>query len=350
MFHQILTRFITFVKINSSRATARAVLIVVAVIAYGAFGFVYFEREISDSTLLDGLWYTLVTMTTTGYGDLFPKTTPGRFVVGVPLMVIGIGIFGYLISTIAAAIVLAQNRKHRGMGTSKMTGHIVIVNTPSIRKVEQVIRELRRDPSIGSGTPVVIISEDLEELPSTFIGHNVQLIRGNPTTDDTLARANIEKAKYAVVLCRDTKDSNSDNLNLAITLAIEAHNPDAITAVECVDPEMESLLHKAKCDRVVCLSKFESRFVSHELLNPGSQAMIEDLLCSSSGQQLYVTAIDEKMATDRYSTLRQFCAERRHVLIGIQRAAVPMLNPPDDTRLQSGDSAVTIGESRLFLS
>ncbi len=350
MIFQVFSKLFAFLRIHSSKANGRAILIVTAVLSYGVMGFVYFERDVADWTLLDGLWYSLVTMTTTGYGDLFPKTAAGRFAVGAPLMIIGVGIFGYLISTIATTLILAQNRKFRGMGSTQMTGHILIVNTPSVTKVEQVIRELRRDPSIGGDTPVVIVSNDLEELPAVFVGRNVHCIKGNPTNDDTLTRANVKDAQYAVVLCRDPKDSGSDNLNLAITLAIESHNSAIITAVECIDPEMEGLLRKAHCDRVVCLSKFESRFVSHELLNPGSQSMIEDLLCSSSGQQLYVTPIDDELSMTIYAHLRELCAKKQHLLIGIQRAAKPMLNLPEDTSLQPGDCAVTIGASRLFFN
>jgi voltage-gated potassium channel len=48
---------------------------------------------------LDGLWWAVVTATTTGYGDIAPVTAGGRLI-AVLLMVTGVG----LISTLAAAI------------------------------------------------------------------------------------------------------------------------------------------------------------------------------------------------------------------------------------------------------
>ncbi|OQX04504.1 MAG: hypothetical protein BWK76_28635 [Desulfobulbaceae bacterium A2] len=325
----------------------RACGILLFVLLYGATGFRYFEREAGEVTFVDGLWYSLVTMTTVGYGDIFPKTPLGRFAVGVPLMFVGIGILGYILTTVSSALVFSQGQKRRGMGSTNLSGHIVLINVPGVAKVEQVIRELRRDPSIGGDTEVVIVSEDLDELPAVFQGHDVHFVKGNPTRDETLTRASIDRAAYVVILCRDPKEPASDNLNLAITLAIESRSSQVVSAVECIDPGMEELLRKAKCDRIVCLSKFQSRFISHELLNPGAQRLIEDLTGSADGQQLYFTDMAGGPQLATCADLRAFCHRADHVLIGIRRGKEQILNPPDTTPLLTGDAAITIGKRRF---
>ena len=325
----------------------RALAILLAVLVYGTFGFHYFEREAGAPTLVDGLWYSLVTMSTVGYGDFFPKTHAGRFLVGVPLMFVGIGILGYLLSVVSSALVLSQSQKRKGMGVMKLKNHLIVINVPSVSKVEEVIRELRRDPTIGGDREVVIIAEDLEELPQVFSGHDVNYVRGNPTRDDTLARAGIDTADYVVILCRDPKDSGSDNLNLAIALAIETRAAKVVSAVECIDPGMIELFRRAKCDRIVCLSKFESRFISHELLNPGAQDLIEELLTSATGQQLYLTTVPDGAEISTYGRLSSRCRAGKHVLIGIRRGNRQIFNPDDETPLVAGDAAITIGERRL---
>lgn len=349
MIFRILAQyFATFFRKRRGR-NLRAVMILAMVLVYGAAGFAYFEREAGGATFVDGLWYSLVTMSTVGYGDYFPKTTLGRFAVGVPLMFVGIGILGYVLSTVSTALVFSQSQKMKGLGKMKLKGHLVVINVPSVAKVEQVIRELRRDPTVGGDTEVVIVSEELEELPQVFHGHDVHFIKGNPTRDETLTRASIDDAAYVVILCRDPKDSASDNLNLAITLAIESRSSHVVTAVECIDPGMVDLLRKAKCDRIVCLSRFESRFISHELLNPGAQSLIEDLICSAGGQQLYITAIPPtRLGT--YGDLSRICHAAQHVLIGIRRGREQIFNPADETPLLAGDAAVTIGERRLLFA
>lgn len=57
--------------------------------------------ESNIKTAGDAVWWSLTTMTTVGYGDKFPVSTPGRIIALFP-MLCGIGIFGLITSVIAA--------------------------------------------------------------------------------------------------------------------------------------------------------------------------------------------------------------------------------------------------------
>lgn len=56
------------------------------------------------SSFFDALWWSAVTITTVGYGDLTPETTIGRMV-AVFCMVLGIGVFGVVTAQLAAFLV-----------------------------------------------------------------------------------------------------------------------------------------------------------------------------------------------------------------------------------------------------
>ncbi|VYU52934.1 potassium transporter [Clostridium tertium] len=59
---------------------------------------------LEDMTFLDALWWSIVTFTTVGYGDILLSTNIGK-VVAILLMIFGIGFIGVITSTVAAYII-----------------------------------------------------------------------------------------------------------------------------------------------------------------------------------------------------------------------------------------------------
>jgi voltage-gated potassium channel len=53
---------------------------------------------------LDALWWGVVTLTTVGYGDVYPVTPEGRLAAGA-LMLLGIGLFGAITATITSYLI-----------------------------------------------------------------------------------------------------------------------------------------------------------------------------------------------------------------------------------------------------
>lgn len=66
-------------------------------IALGSISIHYAE----GMSLPDGIWWAFVTTTTVGYGDISPKTSLGRLI-AMLLMIVGIGLIGSLTSTITS--------------------------------------------------------------------------------------------------------------------------------------------------------------------------------------------------------------------------------------------------------
>lgn len=344
MMQVLLRRFLRDVVVNPSMGL-RAVLLLVAVLAYGTTGFLYFELPANpDLTWQDALWYCLVTLTTVGYGDFFPKTAGGRYLVGVPLLVLGVGLLGFLLSVVATALISARNKEVKGMNPARSSQHVLVVHHPGVPKLLRLMDELQQDPAIGPDARFVLVDPDLDELPDALVQRQVHYVRGDPTRDDTLQRAGIDRASHALVLLRAPGGPAADALNVAVTLAIEGRTRHVNTVVECEDPGTQELLRKAGCDRVVCAGRFEALYMSQELLNPGVQDIVADLLSTAEGQQLYLTPLQ---GAGGLAQLQQQLARQGHVLLGVQRAGVNHLNPGAGFALAEGDRAISMGPRRL---
>jgi voltage-gated potassium channel len=112
-----LARFIRFLRLGAlmTRALQRerhltsgdafriaAVLTLTAVVIAGAAENAVAAGEFP--TLWDGVWWATVTVTTVGYGDLYPKTVEGRLI-GMVLMFVGIGFLSLLTASVASRFV-----------------------------------------------------------------------------------------------------------------------------------------------------------------------------------------------------------------------------------------------------
>jgi voltage-gated potassium channel len=68
--------------------------LVCATIFAGAYSISLMEKE-NFGDFSDALWWSLVTVSTVGYGDYYPKTMEGRMV-AAPLIAVGVGVCGYV--------------------------------------------------------------------------------------------------------------------------------------------------------------------------------------------------------------------------------------------------------------
>jgi voltage-gated potassium channel len=342
----VIFRFFNKRVLKDPPPALRMSVLLFAVLVYGASGFLYFELAENPSLgWTDAFWYSFVTITTVGYGDFFPKTSGGRFLVAVPLMGFGIGLLGYALSLAASALVQARSKELQGMGNLDMEDHLVVFNYPNLAKVERLLDEIRADPSFNQPR-VILVDEDLEQLPPELVERGVRYVRGSPIRDETLARACVARAAYAVVLSKRPGDPRSDDLSLAIALSVETHAERVHTVVECQDPSAEELIKKSGSDRVVCTARFDAHFLSNELMNPGVQEVVELLTTNLKGDQIYITSIESK-GKHTFGTLTAKVRGEGHIAIGVRQAKKIQLNVSPELALRAGDELVTIGPRRL---
>ncbi len=324
----------------------KVLLIFLCLIWYSTSGYLFFELpKKPDLGWLDALWWTLVTMATVGYGDYFPVSTGGRYLVGVPTMVFGIGFLGFIISEVASNLIESQSRRLQGMHTVKLTDHVIIVNFSRLDEIMNIIEELKLDPSTRD-KGICLIDETLDTIPQRLNEEGVLFVRGNPTEEATLRQANLEQASNAIILSRDRSDPHSDDQNLVTTLVIEKLNPDIFTIAEVLDPLKIRQFEMAGCNSVICVSQFAANLIIQELQDPGLKDVLTDLISNREGSQIYFVDI-KKMREWKYRELVLWGLENKFSVIGLVRDGVPLLGCSADDKVKETDRAILVGERRI---
>lgn len=103
---QLVSRTSYILERTGNRLIYTAVFSTMAVSA-GAIGIYIVEHNIEGTKITnlgDAFWWAIVTVTTVGYGDVYPITVEGR-VIAAFLMIVGIAILGILISTLGAGLI-----------------------------------------------------------------------------------------------------------------------------------------------------------------------------------------------------------------------------------------------------
>jgi len=86
----------SFLRDRAQSALLTLLLAGILVLEFGSLWMLRIEQYATGAnitTASDALWYTIVTISTVGYGDQFPVTSAGRLL-GAIIIIVGVGIFG----------------------------------------------------------------------------------------------------------------------------------------------------------------------------------------------------------------------------------------------------------------
>ncbi|MFF2486323.1 potassium channel family protein [Microbacterium sp. NPDC058062] len=90
------TVWTTLIHDRANSALMTLLLMGILVLQFGSITILYVEEDADGANITsasDALWYTIVTISTVGYGDQYPVTNVGRMI-GTLIIVVGVGIFG----------------------------------------------------------------------------------------------------------------------------------------------------------------------------------------------------------------------------------------------------------------
>ena len=91
------------------------IIVVFLVVTIGGTAMVAVEEPVPGSNIKNGgdaLWFAIVTISTVGYGDLFPITSAGRVIGGI-MIVVGVGIFSVLTGYISTQFLSRRRHSNR---------------------------------------------------------------------------------------------------------------------------------------------------------------------------------------------------------------------------------------------
>jgi len=310
--------------------------------------FYFAERGVQDITYGDSLWWSMVTMTTVGYGDFSAQTWVGRFLVSYPCMLIGIGIIGYLVGLVANFMIELAMKKRKGEMDIDFGKHIILCNYPGEDKVITVVEELRANTDYAENR-IVLVAETIEELPPRLEKMKLSFVKGYPTDEDALLRANILNCAGVIILAEDPNDVRSDDRSYAVGSIIELiekeRGCDIKTIVELIGQRNVRNLERADIDGFVAEERLAGCLLAQEFANPGMNRVISQLLTNSVGSELYIHQADGLTGC----SLRQLQTgvlehDVNLQIIGLIRGKEQILNPPKQTVLAQGDKLVVLAE------
>ena len=100
--------------LNEVREELILYLIATALLMYFASaGIYFFEREVPGTnfqSIFHSMWWAVVTLTTVGYGDVYPQTTGGRIFTGM-ILLIGLGVIAIPSGLIASGLTKVKKKQ-----------------------------------------------------------------------------------------------------------------------------------------------------------------------------------------------------------------------------------------------
>lgn len=108
----------TLVHDRANSTLMTLLLLGILVLQFGSLTILGVEEHAKGSTITtasDALWYTIVTISTVGYGDRYPVTNLGR-IIGALIIVLGVGIFGTFTGYLANVFVGPRHGRAEGGG------------------------------------------------------------------------------------------------------------------------------------------------------------------------------------------------------------------------------------------
>ena len=299
--------------------------------------------HIENLSFLDALYMTVITLSTTGYGDIIPKTEVGK-IFTIILLLMGVGVITYSVSTILSYIVAIDFSQRRRIKMEKKVkqfeGHTIVCG---FGRMGQIICKKLKEEDVK-----FVIIEKSESNASVLENLHYNYILGDAAHDEVLQRAGVESAKVLVSVI----DNDSDGLYIA--LAGRSFNKTIQIIIRANEPNAQRRMIRAGADKVVLPYVMSGLKVAESVINPA----VEDFL-SING--LHGKGIEDELVQladlyiDKNSDLiNKNLSEvgptmKKMIIVGIRKTdRTFVFNPRGDYVFEEGDCLIAMGDQESY--
>jgi len=303
---------------------------------------VYFENQAGSSgitTLSSAFWFMIVTLTTVGYGDLTPVSTPGK-VIGYIYVFSSLGVLGFLFSMVSNKIYKMMEEKKLGYHGTSFENHILIIGWNDFSKM--VAEEIAL-----TGKQMAIVTnkkDDIDLIYSQYGKSNVFVLFSDYQSLETLDKVNADTVSVAFI------GLNDDSESLMYVLAFKRIYPEPNLVVSLDKSQLKETFYAAGVTYAIARNEIASKLVASYIFEPDVATMNVGLLKTSRSDDDH--DIQEYLMLEDNPYIGKDCLEvfmdlKKHyssILMGIYKAAIRRMvtNPGAEQKVESGDYLVII--------
>lgn len=278
ILHRMLSKLI---KISLWHAAIIAIILMLL----SSFLMMKIESE-TFPRFIDALWWTMTTLVTVGYGDIYPKTNFGKIFTMALVYTFGIGAMGILVGKLFEGLTIFRRLKEEGKLNYEGKQHYILIGS-SKDKLGSILEEILLN---DKKSDVVVVDNGSR---SPIEHERVHYVSGNPAAEDVLMKANILEAKSVAIFSDEWNEQAeySDGKTLLIASRVEQlakkYKKDIYTVVE-VKKEMHlALFEHANVDEFILSSDSLSRLMAQATIHHGASQLFEQLMSKREGGNLY---------------------------------------------------------------
>jgi len=309
----------------------------------------------SDVTSIpEGIWWALVTLTTVGYGDFTPVTPVGRVVAGA-VMVLGmftLALFAGIVGSTLLRVLVGLRQDQFRM--SSYSGHIVICGYDRANPL--LLEAVRAELPAGERELVVFgPGERPGDLPPEFIW-----VGGDPSKESELEKVRLAHAHAAIIVgSRKVDPPQADANTIMVVFTMRSYlekqrvterraNPLYIIA-EILDPENVGHARTAGADEVIETTRLGFSLIAHAAVMPGS-GTIMSTVASAGAHSLYIARNPSADPVAYGDLARRLRAESGAVLIGVRDpdTGQAIIGPEEERMIGPGEQVVYLARGAVI--